>query len=385
MSDKISVILVDADDGLREVLKGQAKEIDVVADVQGIDEWHLNVQSKRPNILMVELNASGDFSKTLKGIERMKTEFPDTVVFVTSVSRSPEVIISAMRAGAQEFLGKPINQHELGKALERVKRKLEQSRAKGGPGGRIITIFSKKGGVGTTTLAVNLAVALSQASGKKAAIVDLDLQLGDVTSFLDLRPAYNILDACGHDGIVDPAKLQSAMTHHASGVFVLGEPKHPAESEEISASHIGQILTQLRATYAYVVVDTSHIFDSKTLAALDISDNILVTTVSNIASIRATKKVLGVFKDLGFDRDKVRVVVNRINKSDSIKTDKVQKIFDYPVFWTIPNNYTAVIDSINAGIPLIGQKKISNVGKSIQELAETIVKWNHVPASEPKD
>lgn len=378
MSDNLSVIIVDADDSLRESLKSQAKDIDLAADVEGMDEWYLNVQSKRPDILIVELNSSGDFSKTLKGIERMKSEFPDTIVFITSISKSPEVIIAAMRAGAQEFLSTPINQPEFNKAVDRVKRKRDQSRAKSAPGGRIITIFSKKGGVGTTTLAVNLAVALSRLSNKKAAVVDLDLQLGDVTSFLDLNPSYNILDACGQDGMVDANKLNSCMTHHASGVFVLGEPKHPAESEEISASHVGQILTQLRTMYSYVVVDTSHIFDSKTLAALDLSDNIIVTTVSNIASIRATKKVLGVFKDLGFSGEKVRVIVNRINKSDSIKVDKIQKIFDYPVFWTIPNNYPAVIDAINAGIPLIGQKKLSNVGKSIQELSEIIVKWNHV-------
>ena len=148
MSDKLSVIIVDADDSLRESLKSQAKDIELVADVKGMDEWYLNVQSKRPDILIVELNPSGDFSKTLKGVERMKAEYPETIVFVTSMSKSPEVIISAMRAGAQEFLSKPINQHEFNKAVDRVIRKQEQSRAKSAPGGRIITIFSKKGGVG---------------------------------------------------------------------------------------------------------------------------------------------------------------------------------------------------------------------------------------------
>ncbi len=378
MPEKLTVATIDADEELRALLRGNPDQLELVAEARDREDWHNTIAKSNPDILMAEINPMGDYGKTLKVIEKVKIEFPELAVFMTSASKSPDLIISAMRTGAQEFLSKPFNTAEFNRALDRVRRKKEQARARHSHAGRVITVFSKKGGVGVTTLAVNLAVALSQVSGKKVAILDLDLQLGDVSSFLDLSPRYNIIDACGRDGGVDDSKLQSCMAHHPSGVFVLAEPEHPAESDDISSAQVSQILSHLRATYPYVIIDTSHFFDQRILGALEMSDNIILTVVPNIASVRAGKKVLDLFKELGYGQEKVKVVVNRVSKHDSIKTDNIQKVFDYPICWNVPNNYPAVIDSINSGIPLIGQKRLSNVGKSILDLAGTVVNWNHV-------
>ncbi len=375
MPEKISVLAIDADDDLRVLVRSNPDSVELAAEVLHGDEWHKTIQSAKPDIVIIDISDGSEYSKTLKIAERIKLDFPNTAVFLSSSSKSPDLIISAMRTGAQEFLSKPFNVGEFNRAVDRVAKK-KQTRGLATHSGKIVSVFSKKGGVGVTTLAVNIAAALSQTSGKKAAIVDLDLQLGDVSSFLDLRPRYNIADVCSQDDTVDNAKLQSCMTLHQSGILILAEPNHPAESEDITASHINQILTHLKYAYEGIVIDTPHVFDSRVLAALEMSDYILLTTVPNISSVRATRRVLDLFREMGYSKDKIRVVINRVNKSDSISPDDIQKTLDYPITWAVPNNYPAVVDAINTGMPLVGQKRLSNVGKSILEFAEAMGKWS---------
>jgi pilus assembly protein CpaE len=377
MADKLSIVVVDADGAVRKMLKNQfdqMKNAELVYDAKKIDEAVDEVRRVKPDILILELPK--DNAKTLRSAERIKLEFPDIIIFVSSEVKTPESIISAMRAGASEFLSRPIDLDELKKAIEKISKIKEQIKIQAPKISRIVSVFSKKGGLGVTTLAVNLGVALSQMGDKKAALLDLDLQLGDVTSFLNLSPEYNIIDVCNKDGGVDEVKLQSCVTRHPSGVFVLAEPKNPAESENVSPSQINQILGHLKSMFSYVIVDTPHTFDSKTLEAFELSDHIIVVTVPNVSSIRATKKTLGAFRDLGYAPDKVKVVVNRVSKKDRIKTDEIEKTLSYPVSFVIPNNYPAVIEAINTGIPLLDHKGDSNVAKGILELANDLTKWS---------
>ena len=386
MAEKLSVVVVDADKSVRKMLRSQLeqmKNIQLTSVAKGIDEAFGAVKTSKPDILILELPKDSD--KTLKWMERIKLEFPEIAIFVSSEATTTELIMSAMRAGAQEFLVRPIDSNELKKAVEKVLKIKKQIKAQAPARGRIISVFSKKGGLGVTTLAVNLGVALSQTAKKKAALIDLDLQLGDVTSFLNLSADYNILDACNEDGGVDAVKLQSCMTHHDSGVFVLAEPKNPAESENISSSQINRILQHLRSMFSYVIVDTPHAFDSRTLEAFELSDHIIVIVVPNISSIRAAKKALGVFKDLGYGRDKVRVMVNRSGKKDPIRVDEIEKTLHYPVSWVVPNNYPVVIEAINSGVPLLNHKGSSNVAKSILGLANDIPEWSRSFYVEMKD
>lgn len=377
MAGMLSVVIVDSDDSIRKGLKDlieKIKEVDLVSETKKIDEGYEAVQNTSPDILILELPKELD--KTLRWTQKVKLEFPDVTIFVSSKSRNPELIISAMRAGAQEFLNRPIDSKELKEAIEKVLKIKEQRKAHIPETGRIISVFSKKGGLGVTTIAINLGIALSQVTKRKAALIDLDLQLGDVTSFLNLSPEYNILDTCNSDDQVDVGKLQSCMTRHESGVFVLAEPDNPADSENISPSQINQILGHLKSMFSYVIVDAPHSFDSKTLQAFELSDYIMVVTTPSISSIRATKKALKVFRDLGYGPNKVKVIVNRSSKKDQIKPDEIHKTLNYPVSWIIPNNYKVVIEAINSGVPLVDHKGSSNVAKSILDLASDMTKWS---------
>jgi pilus assembly protein CpaE len=377
MVEKLSVMVVASEKSVRKKLKAQFEQmsnVKLISVVKSTDEGLVAIRASKPNILVLELPDKPD--QTLKWMEQVKLEFPNTAIFVNSAKRPPDLVISAMRAGAQEFLGQPIVTNELIQAVDKVLKTMVQTQHQAPARGSVISVFSKKGGLGVTTLAVNLGLALSQTAENKAALIDLDLQLGDVTSFLNLTPEYNILDALDEDGGVDAVKLQSCMTRHESGVFVLPEPKNPADSDNVNSSQINQILRQLRSTFSYVVVDTPHTFDARNLEVFELSDHIIVVVVPNISTLRAAKKTLGVFKQLGYPRDKVKVVANRVGKKDSIKMDDIEKTLHHPVSWVVPNNYPVAIDAINSGIPLVNHKGKSNLAKSILELANDIPEWS---------
>lgn len=377
MAEKLSIAVADTDGAVRKMLKNQFSQMNnvtLVSEIKRAEEVFEEVRRTKPDILILELPR--DFSKSLRIAERIKTELPNLSIFVSSEAKTPELIISAMRAGASEFLSKPLDPDELKVAIEKALKQKEQIKVQAPKVGRIISVFSKKGGMGVTTLAVNLGVALSQMDDRKTALLDLDLQLGDVSSFLNLSPEYNIIDVCNKEGGIDEVKLQSCMTRHQSGVYVLAEPKNPADSENISSSQINSILLHLRSMFSFAIIDTPHTFDSKILEAFEISDHIMLITVPSVSSIRATKKTLTVFRDLGYAPDKVKLVVNRVSKRDRITADEIEKTLNYPITFEIPNNYPAVIDAINTGIPLVNHQTDSNVAKSITELANDIPKWS---------
>jgi pilus assembly protein CpaE len=385
MADRLSIAIVDSDKSVRKSIQIQLElmgNVELYLIASNTDEALEEVRAKKPDIVILELTK--DSSGVLRWIEQIKLEFPESAIFVSSFEKKTELVISAMRAGAQEFLSRPIGANEIKEAVEKVIRIKAQKKAQVAQKGRIISVFSKKGGMGVTTLAVNLAIALSQLSDTKTALIDLDLQLGDITSFMNLSPDYNIFDVLNERGEVDPHKLQSCMTRHESGVFVLAEPKNPADSENISSSQINQILLHLRSIFSYIIIDMSHKFDSKNLEVFDLSDTVVVVTVPNISSLRAAKKVLGSFRDLGYARDKIRLVVNRTDKRDPIKPEEIEKTLHRPISWMIPNDYPTVIEAINTGIPLVSRKGTSKVAKSIKDLANQIPEWSRSLSVERK-
>lgn len=382
MSEMLSIMIVSSESETAGVFRN-ISEVEVSTANIHDDSWPDLLRRQAPDVLMIELSPKSDMSAALGRIERLKSEFPGLSIFAQSSSKAPELIIASMRAGAQEFFTRPINEHELSQAIERARKRKDMMTGRG-RSGKLITVFSKVGGSGVTTLAVNLGVSLAQVSGKRSALLELNLQHGDAASVLNLKPKYSILDACDSADRVSSDKLQSCMTHHEAGLSVLSEPPHPAASEEVSAGQVQQILLQLRSMYPYVVVDTPHIFEPRSLAAMDLSDMVIVVMVATVTSVRSTKKVLEVFREMGYSPDKVRLVVNRVGRADRINPQELRETLNYPTFWTIPNNYRAVIDAINSGVPLTAQKRLSNVAKNIIELAEMVNRINYDEHPKPK-
>ena len=370
MSELLSILILNGDSETTSQFEKLQDAQLATASLQA-DGWIDILRKNALDILVVELSPKVDFTSSLSRMERVRSEFPDLSIFVTSSSKSPELIIAAMRAGAQEFLAKPINEHELSQAVERSRRRKDVSSGRKQPG-KLITVFSKTGGVGVTTLAVNLGVALAQGEAKRAALVDLNLQHGDAASLLNLEPRYSIVDACEAGDHVDSDKLQSCMAPHTSGLSILSEPPHPTASGEVSTHQMQSILQHLKTNYPYILIDTPHSFEPRVMAAMDLSNTILLTMVASIPSLRSAKNTLAYFRELGYSSEKVKLVVNRVSRNDRIETKEIAQTLDYETFWTLPNNYMAAYDALNTGSPLVTQKRLTNVAKSILEMAETV-------------
>ena len=277
-----------------------------------------------------------------------------------------------MRAGAHDFLCKPVNENDLRAAVEKVFKLKAARKENTGGGGKIIAVFSNKGGNGTTTIAVNLADALARYQGKKVVVVDLALASGDVTMFFNVNPTYSILDLAKNAEKADYDFLHTLLLKHSSGVYILADPPMIEDAESISAEQVKEILSTLRSMFDVIIVDTSHQFEERTLTALEASDIILLVTLLNLPSLKNTKKCLELFGRIGFRDEQVRLVLSRYLPSDEIPREKIEEIMKCPVFFAVPNDYPTVISSVNRGKLLREIAPDKEVTKSFRQMASLL-------------
>jgi pilus assembly protein CpaE len=376
MATELTVMLVELDEALNQSAQDLLKKMKgtkVVSESDKSQDWAGNVRKIRPDILMAGLNTANDYQKTLHTVESLKIDYPEMAVFLCSSSNSTDIVMSAMRAGAQEFLNSPLNAQDFDRAFQKVKLIHDQSRSKSSDSGKVISLYSAKGGQGTSTLAVNLSIAIAKTESIEPVVIDLDLHGSDVPSLMDLNPKYNILDARGPDGNLDLSQLQSCVIRHDSGATVLAGPTSINGTTELSAVHIKQVLTLLKTMYSAIVIDTTHELDSKTQAAFEMSDYILLPVVPSVSSVRTAKRTMDTLRGLGYDDKQIKVIINRTTKKDRITTKDIAKALDTNVFWTIPNDYRIVSESIDTGKPFTDSKRLSSVGKSVVELASILI------------
>jgi pilus assembly protein CpaE len=203
-------------------------------------------------------------------------------------------------------------------------------------------------------------------------IVDLDLQGGDVSTFLNIKPNYTIADVARNVNRIDANYVKGAMNRHESGIYVLAEPKNVADVEEITAPKIKAVLHLLKEMGGYVFVDGGYSFDERFLTVMDVADMILLVGVLTLPAIRNIQKSLQVFRELGYGKNKVRLIINRSGANEGIKADSAQNTLQYPISWLIPNEYQNVVTSINRGIPLVTLVPLSNITKSMENIAKGI-------------
>lgn len=294
---------------------------------------------------------------------------------VSGQDMSLDTIKACMEAGIRDFLPRPFTEIDVKKVVEKHRLSLTVNHDEGDRTGRIITVFSNKGGLGKTTIAVNLAMALSEVVGSAVALVDLNLQLGDITTFLDVEPKQTIVDIARNIGRVDAAYLEGSLAQYTckgAKVYVLADPLHVEDAEEVTADQINAVLTVLRSSFEYVVIDTTTSFDTKTLAALDLADQILLVSMVNLPSIRSSQRLLNLFARLGYDEQKIKLIVNRYMPGEEITVEDVEETLEHPVFWKIPNSYNIVMTAINRGIPIAMVENGKNLEKNFLELAHKV-------------
>ena len=339
------------------------------------EQVHEQIQNLRPNAAILTLGANHE--QTLALIERLAQEFPQMALISAAQDASPDLILRSMRAGAREFLRLPVSSEELKTVLERTSVFCAGQKAVPKKKGRMIAVFSSKGGCGTSFVATNLAAA----TNAPTVLVDLNLQAGDLPLFLGLDAKYSIADLVENRARMDDALLSSYVTPHSSKLSLLAAPPEADLADDIEPEHVFEALERLRESYDYVVLDPQHTFDAITLAALDQADDIVLVLTLDIPAIRSAQRALAIFDRLGYPRTKVSVIVNRWSKQIDLDLRQVEKFLNEKVVGFISSDYQTAVNSINLGQPLVQTDSNSKIASEIRSITRQIL-GESAPTSE---
>lgn len=286
-------------------------------------------------------------------------------VVVLAAVKDPDLILAAMRAGAREFL---VAGEE--RQLERtVQGLLEASGAV--RLGTITAVVPAKGGMGATIVATHLGGALHRA-GKRACVVDLDLELGDVLTFLDLAGSYTLADVAANVRRLDRDLLDSSVPRHRSGLWVLSQAEKVTEADRLGPDTVAQVLRFLRHHYDEVVLDGLRDLGDVPLAALDVADRILLVVTQEVPAVRNAQRRVELLRQLGFDASRIVVVVNRYQKSSSITRQVIEETVKVPVVATIGNDFQALMRAVNQGVLVWDESRRSPVARDVDALAHQL-------------
>lgn len=371
--DKISTVIISDEISTKEVLKLFVSEFDnleIIDDFNNYsDIFNILASSKGKSLLIVDLSTNK--IKNLDFILQVTKECKNCKVLALSDNPSVELIIEVMRAGAKEFVPVPIIKNEFFEAIKKLVTEMNEPVKKNKC--KIISVFSNKGGIGKTSLATNLALELAKITKENIALIDLNFQMGDITTFLDLKPSFNISYMLENlDKINETFLLSTLERYKSTSLYVLADPPYFKQADNIQPRQITRLFDTLKETFSYIIVDAEASFDGKNIAALDNSDLIMLVTVANLPALRNTQRCLELFEKLGYDKEKIKIVVNRYMENDEIKEVDIEKVLSKDIYWKIPNNYFAIMSAINKGIPVSDVNDTTNVSQSYKKLAQQI-------------
>jgi pilus assembly protein CpaE len=369
------VIIIDSDPDSSNKMSKYIENLGDHAEVAGVaisfEEGFKLIHKTRPSVVIMEVCEDVELS-----LERMKTilnRFPQVSIFATCADKSADTILKIMKAGADEYLLRPVSEADLDSALQKHGRLWLTKPVPEEEVGSVFSVFSPKGGVGTTTIAINLATNVYESTKKPTIIVDLDLNAGDATTFLNLSPSYTISDVTLNMSRLDKSFLKGVLTRHRSGIYILAEPQKVREGVSITGGDVKKVLNLLKTMFNYIVIDTETAMDERTMAAIEMSDLIMLVFVMSLPGIKNMQRYLSYFEEMGFGREKVKLMVNRYLKKGDIRLEDAEKALSYPIFWSIPNDYDASMGCLNKGLPLSMCVPRSHVNVSIKDLTNTLL------------
>lgn len=383
MTQKISTIIISEQNHTQEVLKLYLDEFgsySFLAATNDFSKAYNAVKELVKAFVIVDISEYPD--PGLNFIAKISQEFPSCKILALSDRPTVDLIVKVMRSGAKEFLSLPIIKNEFFDVLSKTYQELS-GQAKKKSKCRVLTVFSNKGGIGKTSIASNLALELAKITKENVALIDLNFQLGDITTFLDLKPSFNISYMLHNlDKINEDFLLSTLEKYKDTSLYVLADPPYFKQADDISPKQISKLFDILKDTFSYVVVDTCAGFEGKTMTALENSDLIFLVTIVNLPALRNCQRCLELFEKLGFDKSKTQILINRYMENDEIKADDVEEVLGRKIFWKIPNNYFTMMSAINKGVPVSEINSDSNVARSYKELAlmvsDSIYKQNMI-------
>jgi pilus assembly protein CpaE len=389
---KVRVLIVDdiaeTRENVRKLLQFEG-DIEVAGVAKSGKEGIDLSQEYDPDVVLMDINMPD--MDGISATEAILRKLPHVQVIILSVQGDQNYMRRAMLAGARDFLTKPPMADELISAIRRAGEIAQKERTKhvqsrnvttsavapSAPGfsltqGKVITIYSPKGGTGCTTIAVNLAIALHN-EDTRVTLIDGNFQYGDVAVFVNEQGKNTIVDIATRVDELEPEIVESVMINHAaSGVHVLAAPSRPEHAEKVSGDQFSRLIDYLRQIYAYIVIDTTPILTDITLAAIDKSDVIVLVTTQDIPSIKNARLFLDLLQTIGIERERIVFTMNRFDKRIAITPERVGDNLKQPVAAVIPLDERVVVPAVNRGVPFILDNKTQPAARGILSLAESV-------------
>jgi pilus assembly protein CpaE len=374
MSNVLRLAIVDPNDQQRESLKSLLLGMDMIwleAECSRYEFFADVVAQTNPDIGLVAIDS--DPAKALELVGRLAAASPDCAVLVVSSSNDGSLILQALRAGAKEFLTQPLRIDDLLAALGRIGER-RFGRGENRPrGSQVIAVAGAIGGVGTTSLAVNLGCILAQDPQNSVALVDLDLCLGDADVFLDTIPDYTLVDVAQNVTRLDFTLLKRSLTKHSSGLYLLPRPMQLEDIALIGRDDLQRVIGLLKATFTHLVLDLSKGYTAIDMIALEMANQILLTTQLDLPCLRNVVRLMMSLGNMEGMAEKVKIVVNRVGlDSGQITLKKAEETIGKEIFWQLPNDYRTMIEARNNGVPLIEHAPKAAITQSLVALARAI-------------
>ncbi len=330
------------------------------------------IDRRKADLLITVLgaNAAADLQQALAMLQKGLAE----ELFLISASTDPKILMQAMRAGVKEFFAQPLDAAEIREALVRFKKRRDHAQSQVETrGGNIVSVFGSKGGVGTTTVAVNLAVSLSQGHQKKVALLDMNTLFGEVPLFLELAPKFHWGEITKNIERLDEQFLLNTMTPHKTGVHVLPSPAYLNGHVRPTGDMMNHLLGLMQRMFDYIIIDAGQSTDDTSIKVLGASDTLMLITILSLPCLANTNKLLRSLIDMGYvPKEKIKVVLNRHIKKSEISIVDAEAGIGQKLFWVIPNDYDTSMSAINSGKPLLNVAASAAITKSFIEMAKML-------------
>jgi pilus assembly protein CpaE len=324
----------------------------------------------QPELVLIDATDLGDADAEAELLERLARHYPSAQVMLLTGQHRPELLIRAMRAGVREVLQLPLVHRAFHEAMDRLSATAGTASLHDG---KVLAFIACKGGSGATFISTNFGYALASLADKKVLLIDLHGQFGDATLYVsDQKPAMTLSDVCSQIARIDGPFLDSCLVHVARGFGVLAAADDPATAKEAKPEHIDTILRLARQHYDYILLDVGRQIDAVSLRALDNTDTIYPVLQLALPDIRDARRLLDIFRSLGYASDNIRLIVNRYEKGGKLRLQDLHSALGAEVVHTIPNDYVAVTDSVNQGVPVLQLARGSAAARSLAELVELL-------------
>jgi pilus assembly protein CpaE len=391
MRDVLRIAVVDPSEATREPLRNLLMGVESIwleAECARYEFFFDVIHQSELDVVVISLDA--DEAKAINLISQVSDQYPQLPILAVSKGDDGQSILKALRSGAREFLTQPVVLEELLTAFKRLRQNRIAADSHQGNGfakkleTNVIAIAGSGGGVGCTSLAVNLGVSLAQNPEYSVALIDLDLALGDADVALDLMPDYTLADVALNIERLDMTFLRRSLCKHASGVSLLPHPVQMEDAGLIREEHVQRVIGLLRASYSHLILDLSKGFAATDITSMRMADSILLVAQLDLSSLRNVVRMMLTLQTEEGLVEKVKVILNRVGSECDISFKKAEETIGKPIFWQIPNDPKALIESRNAGVPLLQHAPRSKAQQSIAGLAQALSNTQETPASQPK-